>query len=246
MTWRLIPPLEASGTIQMAIDDWLFIQNEQGKHPPTLRFYTWLSPTISLGRLQKKWPSSWHNLTWKKHPIELVRRSTGGRSVLHQGDLTYGIIIAINNRKTLDIYQQICQFLIEGWLSLGIKLDYGTAKRGYIHNPSCFNTATVADLITPDGSKLIGSAQRRGKKSVLQHGSMILSTDKTLFETIFNQPAPWRLGLFEQLSNNYSLEMIIGVLTDTAKKYFNTDFIIQPLSSQEWHNIKNLSKGYRL
>lgn len=246
MKWRLIPCIEASGIIQMAIDNWLFVQHEKGKHPSTLRFYTWSSPTISLGSLQKKWPLSWCDLTWEKRSIELVRRPTGGRAVLHQGDLSYGIIVSINNRKTSDIYQQICQFLIEGWSSLGIQLDYGRAKRGYIHNPSCFNTATVADLITSDGSKLIGSAQRRGKQSILQHGSMILSTNQTLFKTIFNQAAPWGLGLLEQLPENYCLKTIIDVLIDTAKQCFNIDLTPQPLSSKEWQDVVRLSNNLKL
>ncbi|BBA79780.1 biotin/lipoate A/B protein ligase [cyanobacterium endosymbiont of Rhopalodia gibberula] len=246
MKWRLIPPIEASGMIQMAIDNWLFIQHEKGQHPPTLRFYTWSSPTISIGRLQKQWPLSWCNLTWEKRPIELVRRSTGGRAVLHQGDLTYGIITPINNRKTIDIYQQICQFLIKGWSALGIELDYGIAKRGHIHNPSCFNTVTVSDLITSDGSKLIGSAQLRGKQSVLQHGSMVLSTDKTLFKTVFNQAAPWSIGLLEQLPKNCCLETIINILIETAKQYFNINFISQPLSSKEWQDVIQLSSHLKL
>lgn len=246
MNWRLIPPLEASGSIQMAVDNWLFLQHEKGQYPPTLRFYTWLSPTISLGRFQKEWPKYWHNLTWDKYSIELVRRSTGGRAVLHQGDLTYSVITKLNNRKTLDLYQEICHFLIDGWLSLGIQLDYGIAKRGYIHNASCFNTATVADLITSDGSKLIGSAQRRGKQSILQHGSMVLNTDKQLFETIFNQAAPWSLGLREQLSQNYSLETIITVLTDAAKQYFGVNLITEPLSPKEWQEVMELSRDNRL
>jgi lipoate---protein ligase len=246
MKWRLIPPIEASGMLQMAIDNWLFIQHEKGQHPPTLRFYTWSSPTISLGRLQKQWPLFWCNLNWEKRPIELVRRSTGGRAVLHQGDLTYGIITSINNRRTLEIYKQICQFLIKGWSSLGIKLDYGIARRGYIHNSSCFNTATISDLITSDGSKLIGSAQRRGKKSILQHGSMVLSTNKTLFKTIFNQAAPWSLGLLEQLPDNCYPEKIINILTETAKECFDIDFICQPLSSKEWRDAIQLYNDFKL
>ena len=129
---------------------------------------------------------------------------------------------------------------------LGIKLDYGIAKRGYIHNPSCFNTATVADLITSDGSKLIGSAQRRGKQSILQHGSMILSTNRTLFNTIFNQAAPWGLGLLERLPKNYCLKTIIDVLIDTAKQCFDIDLIPQPLSSKEWQDVIRLSKNLKL
>ncbi|HAC64914.1 MAG TPA: biotin--protein ligase [Cyanothece sp. UBA12306] len=237
MNWRLIPPIKASGEVQMAIDNWLFSQHEKGNHRPTLRFYTWSSATISLGRLQKKCPEYWYNITWDKKPLDLVHRSTGGRAVLHQGDLTYSVINSLDNRKTLEIYQDICQFLIKGWLSLGIQLDYGTAKRGYINNPSCFNTATVADLITPDGSKLIGSAQRRGKRSILQHGSMVFNTDKSLFETIFKQPAPWNLSLKKQLSKNYSLETIINVLTEAAKTHFDIELVTKSISKNEWQEI---------
>lgn len=236
-TWRFIPPIEASGIIQMSIDNWLFQQQEKGNNIPILRFYIWSKPTISLGHLQKKYPEFWHHLTWQEQPLELVRRPTGGRAVLHQGDLTYSVIMPLNYRKTLDIYQDICTFLIKGWQSLGIPLEYGLRKRGYIHNSSCFNTATVADLVTSDGSKLIGSAQRRGKSSILQHGSMILSTDKSLFEMIFNQAAPWNLTLMEQLSDNYSTEQIINVLTEAAKQYFEIELITQPLSDEEWKDI---------
>ncbi len=235
--WRFIPPIEASGKIQMAIDRWLFEQHEQGQTPPILRFYTWSKPTISLGYLQKKYPYHWDNLIWKQCPLNLVMRPTGGRAVLHQGDLTYMVIMPLDNRKTLAIYQDICTFLIQGWNTLGIALQYGTAKRGYIHNSSCFNTATMADLITVDGSKLIGSAQRRGKQSILQHGSMVLSTDKGLFEMIFNQVSPWNLTLKEQLSKDYSIEEIIEVLTEAAKEHFNIELITQPLLEQEWKEI---------
>ncbi len=235
--WRFIPPMEAEGKLQMSIDHWLFEQHEKGLTPPILRFYTWSKPTISLGYLQKKYPPHWDNLIWKKEPLDVVIRPTGGRAVLHQGDLTYMVVMSLDHRKTLAIYQDICTFLIQGWQTLGIALEYGTAKRGYIHNSSCFNTATIADLMTADGSKLIGSAQRRGKRSILQHGSLVLSTDKQLFEKIFNQVAPWKLTLNQQLSNNYSREDIIEILTEAAKQHFKIKLITQPLSEEEWQAI---------
>ncbi|MDJ0507790.1 MAG: biotin/lipoate A/B protein ligase family protein [Crocosphaera sp.] len=244
--WRLIPPLETSAITQMSIDSWLLDQYEKGLIASTLRFYTWSKPAISLGYLQKKYPQHWNHLNWNKEPIDLVLRPTGGRAVLHQGDLTYAIIMSLDSRKTLAIYQDICTFLIQGWLSLGIALEYGAAKRGYIHNSSCFNTATIADLITADGSKLIGSAQRRGKRSILQHGSMILSTDKALFEMVFNQVAPWNLTLMERLSNHYCKQEIITVLTEAAKQHFGIELITQPLSDQEWKDISLIKNNVEL
>ncbi|MGK7954286.1 MAG: biotin/lipoate A/B protein ligase family protein [Crocosphaera sp.] len=235
--WRFIPPIEALGSRQMTIDRWLFTQHENGLTPPVLRFYTWSKPTISLGYLQKKYPDYWDNLIWKKEPLDIVIRPTGGRAVLHQGDLTYMVVMSLDNRQTLAIYQDICTFLIQGWKILGIPLQYGTAKRGYIHNSSCFNTATIADLITAEGSKLMGSAQRRGKRSILQHGSMVLSTDKALFEMIFNQVAPWNLTLMEQLSTDYSREDIIRILSKAAEQHFKIELKTEPLSEEEWKAI---------
>ncbi len=236
-TWRFIPPIEALGSRQMTIDRWLFAQHENGLTPPVLRFYTWSKPTISLGYLQKQYPDHWDNLIWKKEPLDRVIRPTGGRAVLHQGDLTYMVVMSLDNRQTLAIYQDICTFLIQGWKILGIPLQYGTAKRGYIHNSSCFNTATIADLITAEGSKLMGSAQRRGKRSILQHGSMVLSTDKALFEMIFNQVAPWNLTLMEQLSTDYSREDIIRILSKAAEQHFKIELKTEPLSEEEWKAI---------
>ena len=73
-TWRYIPPIEASGEMQMAIDRYLLEQHRQGNQPSTLRFYTWQPAAISLGYHQKEYPDSWHNLTWQGKPLDIVRR----------------------------------------------------------------------------------------------------------------------------------------------------------------------------
>lgn len=149
--WRLLPFLEASGQVQMTIDRWLLQQHQQGNQPPTLRFYTWCPVAISLGYHQRHYPKTWQQLRWKDQPIERVRRPTGGRAVLHQGDLTYSVVTSGLKGNRIQIYQKICQFLIEGWKTLGVHLNYGQAGRGYIHNPNCFATATQADLV--DGER---------------------------------------------------------------------------------------------
>ncbi|MEM7595436.1 MAG: lipoate--protein ligase family protein, partial [Cyanobacteria bacterium P01_A01_bin.83] len=139
--WRYIPTIAASGKMQMAIDRYLLEQHRQGKHPPTLRFYTWLPVAISLGYHQHDYPQGWHNLTWQGQALDIVRRPTGGRAVLHQGDLTYAIVTSIPPGKRLEVYRQICQFLIDGWRSLGINLNYGTATKEYAQHSNCFTTA---------------------------------------------------------------------------------------------------------
>lgn len=228
--WRLIPTLEASGKVQMAIDSWLLEQHQANCHPPTLRFYTWSPAAISLGYHQRQFPEFWKSLTWEGKAIDLVRRPSGGRAVLHQGDLTYAVVTSGLGSDRMQAYQTICGFLIQGWKQLGIELRYGEAGRGYIHNPNCFGTATGADLITTDGVKLIGSAQLRRNDTILQHGSMRIKPDVKLFAQVFEQE-------IEVVEFEMSIDTILNTLIDAARKHFKINFVIQELTDSEWDEI---------
>ncbi len=233
--WRFIPVINAPGTVQMAIDSWLLEQHRLGKHPPTLRFYTWSPAAISLGYHQRRWPTFWNSL-----PLDLVRRPTGGRAVLHQGDLTYMIVTNSISGKGQEVYRVLCEFLIQGWRSLGVQLHYGTAGRAYMKNSSCFGTATVADLVSSSGNKFIGSAQLYKGQALLQHGSMILSRDRELFEQVFGSPTlyfpplelPW-----SQESGALPVETIVETLTEAARGCFGVELVNQPLSDWEWQEL---------
>lgn len=231
--WRLIPLLEAAGDVQMAIDRWLLEQHQCGKHPPTLRFYTWSPPAISLGYHQRQYPEFWQNLSWQGEKLNLVRRPTGGRAVLHQGDLTYAVITSGISGSRLQIYEKICEFLIQGWRSLGVELRYGTAGRGYIHNPNCFGTATGADLVLPDGTKLIGSAQLRRGEVILQHGSIRLQPDIELFTQVFGEESATNV----QLPANLDVHQIMNALIAAAGDCLGMQVNVQPLSSSEWEEV---------
>ncbi len=234
--WRFIPLLDCTGDVQMAIDRWLLEQHLLGKHSDTLRFYTWSSAAISLGYHQYRYPEAWKNLIYKGKKIDLIKRPTGGRAVLHQGDLTYAVVTDGLSSNRSESYQKICKFLIQGWRSLGIELHYGTVGRGYIHNPNCFGTATGADLVTADNVKLIGSAQKRQGSTILQHGSIILQPDTELFAQVFGKET---LAL-PQLSPNLTLEKIIAALSSAAADCFHMQFEVQPVSQQEWQQIYSL------
>ncbi|MEH2162360.1 MAG: biotin/lipoate A/B protein ligase family protein [Nostoc sp.] len=217
----------------MAIDRWLLEQHQSGKHPSTLRFYTWSPSAISLGYHQRQYPEYWQNLTWQGQKLDLVRRPTGGRAVLHQGDLTYAVITSGITGNRLQVYEKICEFLIQGWRSLGVELDYGTEGRGYIHNPNCFGTATSADLILPDSTKLIGSAQLRRSGTILQHGSMRLQPNAELFAQVFGAESFTTV----QLPQNLSIENIIADLVTAASDCFDVQIELEPLSPSEWEEI---------
>jgi lipoate---protein ligase len=238
--WRLIPLCDSridsrqavTGAEQMAIDSWLLDQHVKGLQPASLRFYTWLKPTLSLGYHQRQFPAHWNNLHWQGQPIDLVRRPTGGRAVLHQGDLTYALITSRIQGSRRAVYQQLCQFLIEGWRNLGVPLSFGGAERGYSHNSNCFGTATAADLVMENGYKLIGSAQVYREGCVLQHGSIRLRPDCELFEAVFGEkilpPAlPTHLYAMD------GMEKIAQSLSQAASEQFNVDFKTQLLTAEE-------------
>ena len=230
--WRLIPCYEGTSAEQMAIDSWLLSQHASGLQPPCLRFYTWRSPTISLGYHQHQFPEAWTSLHWQDRPVDLVRRPTGGRAVLHQGDLTYALITSRLKGSRRAVYQQLCQFLIQGWQQLGVALSFGEAGRGYTQNPNCFGTATAADLVMSDGYKLIGSAQVYRDRAVLQHGSMRLRPDAELFKRVFgDRISPPNLP--ERLRSASGIQLIEAALVSAAEDCFEAEFEVRSLSPTE-------------
>lgn len=231
--------MEAPGRIQMAIDHWLLEQHKLGLLPSTLRFYTWSPPAISLGYHQSNWPEYWQQLTWQGAPLQLVRRPTGGRAVLHQGGLTYAVVTSGLCGSRVQVYQALCEFLIQGWRSLGVELHYGSAGRGYIHNTSCFSTATGADLVLADGAKFIGSAQLIRGGAILQHGSIRLEPDATLFTQVFGAGSfnPIQLPIAQRGED--LIQSVTEALIASAGSCFGVQMSVQPLSQLEWEAILN-------
>ncbi|MBR8827993.1 MAG: lipoate--protein ligase family protein [Gomphosphaeria aponina SAG 52.96 = DSM 107014] len=210
----------------MAIDTWILQQHRSKNHPPALRFYTWSPAAISLGYHQRRYPETWHNISYQGIPLELVRRPSGGRAVLHQGDLTYMVVTSGISGTNLEVYKKINEIVVQGWRSLGVELQYGTAGRSYINNPNCFGTATGADLITTTGEKLIGSAMLRQGEAILQHGSMLISPNPELFTQVFGTHAPKGIKL--------PIETIVEAICHAATHCFDIELVTQPLSDTEW------------
>lgn len=241
--WRLIPPLEATGAVQMAIDEWLLDQHQHHGHLPALRFYTWQPAAISLGASQRRQvPEHWLNLGWRGQPVDLVQRPTGGRGVLHQGDLTYALVTSQIAGSRDQAYRFLCQFLIEGWAELGVSLSFGNPSRDYSRSHNCFALATSADLVDAQGHKVIGSAQLRRGAHLLQHGSMGLTTDTELWQEVFQTSAPPETQAQLAIQQGVTISQIIESLTQAAATCFDCQLIAQPLTQQEWAEIDALAK----
>ena len=222
------PYAEASGKLHMELDNDLIDRHSQDSNSPSiLRFYGWNPPALSLGFHQKQYPDRWQAIA-ARHDLDIVRRPSGGRAVLHKGDLTYAVITTVDidgkRRSHREVYEYICEFLIQGFAKLGISLTYGTSGRGYIHNPSCFSTATNADLVIADGRKLIGSAQVYRHNSVLQHGSIAIAPDYELLTELFQTEVP--IVGYQELSLSKMIDSeLIKVLSNAARQHFQTEFL---------------------
>ncbi|MEM9566744.1 MAG: lipoate--protein ligase family protein [Cyanobacteria bacterium P01_E01_bin.34] len=226
MPLDILPFTVASGDQQMTRDRDLCDRVFEGAiSAPVLRFYQWKQPTLSLGYHQQKesLPAIPEHLS---RELDIVRRPTGGRAVLHQAsgpnaDLTYCIVardLAMNRRQA---YTYLCQFLIDGLQRLGVTADFGDGGRGYIGEASCFRTATSADVCW-QGKKLVGSAQLWRKNTVLQHGTILLDPDRTLWETVLPGSSQQVIGLNEILEQPVCIEDAIAAFGQTATHCFAT------------------------
>ncbi|MDB9529229.1 biotin/lipoate A/B protein ligase family protein [Oscillatoria sp. CS-180] len=232
----------------MATDIGLLEQLIQGKQPPTLRFYRWSPVAISLGYHQKQWPDYWRSLTWQGQPVEIVRRPTGGRAVLHQGDLTYAVVMPMSGQRRQDWYQTLCDALIEAWAQLGVTLQYGTAGRGYRDKTNCFDLATAADLVTPTGYKLVGSAQLRRDRYLLQHGSIRLWPDPQLYAQVFGQES----SLLEppkaipKRGNQSWLDKLSSLIVQELERSLNISVQTASFSTENMAEIKSQEASFQI
>ncbi|MCK4741905.1 MAG: lipoate--protein ligase family protein [Anaerolineales bacterium] len=181
--WRLIQSPPASGGWNMALDEAVLEAVGRGESLPTLRFYAWDPPCISLGAAQPIRDVDVKRLRMKRW--DLVRRSTGGRAILHTDELTYAVIAPIDNPHlaggVLDSYRHLSAGLVAGLQHMGMSVEIEPEKqlteeeRG---NPVCFQAPSAYE-ITVEQKKLLGSAQVRRRFGILQHGTLPLKGDIT-------------------------------------------------------------------
>jgi lipoate-protein ligase A len=139
---------------------------------PALRLYHWRPPALSLGRFQPD--DDVDAEACRSRGVEVVRRPTGGRALLHGADLTYAAVMARPEGAagTVDaVYRFLASGLIAGLARLGV--DAAVARHEGPGGPVCFASQQGADLRVGE-RKLCGSAQLNRAGAVLQHGSILL------------------------------------------------------------------------
>jgi len=176
--WRLIIDDPQDGSWNMAIDEAILRQRRIGASPSTLRLYSWLKPTVSLGYFQRiSVPMA--DLCRQQH-LDLIRRPTGGGFVLHDQEITFSVIFSRQDlrqqRQAVEYYRVIATCVQKALLRLNIAVTLAEKVfDGKDNSFLCFNKPTKYDLLAA-GKKVCGSAQRRYREIILQQGSLILRT----------------------------------------------------------------------
>lgn len=212
---KIIPYETRTGKENMQIDSDLLdfaIKNELKE--PIFRLYGWEPACVSLGRNQKDDFLDYELLKSKK--IDVVRRLTGGRALLHDNEITYSFIcpesFLQNGSHIVSSYKEISQILIDKFKKRGIDLDFGASKPIKTGFDYCMLISTGADLCYKE-KKLIGSAQCRSHGYILQHGSILYDYDKKLLEEIFKEKVSTdEITSIKEINPKLSKEEIIDIL----------------------------------
>jgi lipoyl(octanoyl) transferase len=180
--WRLLPFRKADAAENMAVDEAVFRESIRKKVPPTLRFYGWLTPVVSIGYFQDV-RREIDIEGCRRLGIGLIRRPTGGKAVLHDRELTYAVIASPDESHfppdILRTYRVISNCLAKGLSGIGIRAELKAEGRPSAEEAlrtSCFSTPSRYELLV-NGKKLCGSSQMRSHGAFLQHGALLMAFD---------------------------------------------------------------------
>lgn len=187
--WRLVISRSESGAMNMAIDEAILLAVARGTALPTVRFYQWAEPAITLGYFQSYKKEIDFTRTTEQG-VDIIRRLSGGRAVLHHQELTYSVAAPENNRvvggTVVQTYLAISRGIVRGLreMSIPAEITAGKKTKGAI-TAACFDSPSRHE-ITVLGKKLVGSAQIRKYNSILQHGSVVIENEPDLLFSCLN------------------------------------------------------------
>lgn len=203
---------EASGAWNMAADEWLLIRAVEAGEA-ALRFYVWDRPTVSLGHFQNA-----ADIPAELSTLPAVRRLSGGGAIIHDRELTYSLALPVSHPlcgNPRQIYELAHLVIQEGLAQLGADVQLrGQTNSELAERYLCFGRGDSFDLVVSTATqppfaeqvgpwKVVGSAQRRRKGAVLQHGSILLAT---------SSQAPDFPGLRELLGGEIAADRLAEVI----------------------------------
>ena len=244
MPARVIFDSPGSGAWNMAVDQALLMSAEQDGIV-TLRLYAWDQPTLSLGYFQKYDDRQLHAASVA---CPVVRRRSGGGAILHDQELTYSLAIPSSHRwskETSELYdlvhRVVIQLLAEDGIesqlfkdAVGLQSEVGGELEVVIDPTAflCFQRRSDGDLVS-DKVKVLGSAQRRLKHSLLQHGSLLFEQSKF---------APELPGLLELSGKQLQFKDFSRLLAEALGRALGFEFLPAKLTANEMASAEEIEK----
>ena len=243
--WRFLDTGPLPGSLNMAIDEALLALHARGESLPTLRFYEWSPPAVSLGYFQRE-----HAIdlaACRRRGLDVLRRPTGGRAVLHLKDLTYSIIAGTRDGIPWSLaaaYRLLCEGLLSGLRRLGFEAELGRESTSSSQGDICFLRSAIGDIVF-QGKKFLGNAQTWSGSSMLQHGSITLQPQREPWAMILAPGSISQEALCERLcTRTTSLEEIAGrsvepdevkrALREGMAQALGAEFQAGELRAEEW------------
>jgi len=248
--WRLIIDPPFPGSDNMATDEALLrAASSDSGFVPVLRIYGWAEPTVSLGYLQRSAP-------FVGLGLPVVRRITGGRALLHDDELTYAVVTGARSplyaMGISGCYAAISKAIVEALRGFGLDAEFARplSPSAYRRHKACFASSARYEVLVA-GKKIAGSAQRRVKGALLQHGSIMFGVKSGLWEEVFGKEAlvntatlmdgeqaldraRFRQVFIEKLSGTLGASFSLDGLT-ALEKELRQRLIEQRYSRREWN-----------
>jgi lipoate-protein ligase A len=258
MKWRFIPFKLLNAFENMAIDEAIFRENQRRDTPPTLRFYGWSPPSVSLGYFQETYREIDVEACIRSH-IDIVRRPTGGKAVLHEHDITYAVVAKesypLFPPNILGTYRIISGCISDALSELGINTEMfadGRVSGDDLLKAVCFSSPSNYELLV-NKRKICGSAQVRSHGVFLQHGSILLDFDPVKTCALLAPRDGNRDGqieklretvtsVYEHIDEEITMVMICHVLQKSFEKKLGIEMVEGGLTTEEEALMKHLMK----
>ena len=244
-TWQLMHADPRSGAENMARDTGL-MDRARATGEAVFSVYSWSRPTLSLGRNQLA--AGRYNLgDIAERGIDVVRRPTGGRALLHWREVTYSVTAPIDDSEPLrESYERINRILLNGLARLGV---HAIEAVGQVPTPRpgelpCFAQPSDGELVV-NGAKLVGSAQFRENGAMLQHGSILIADDQPVIASLLlsNGPElepPKASTLTEALGRVPSIEEVVTRLFEAVREIEDADASILREAETRDHTARHI------
>ena len=230
----LIDDEPQSGAWNMAVDE-VLLETAIEREVATLRFYRWREPTASLGYFQRE---AVFFAETRFASLPSVRRLTGGGTLIHDRELTYSLTLPASQRliaRPMELYDLIHNAFIEVFDQRGIVLRQRGSTVHRTDEPLlCFAREDEHDLVL-HGHKVLGSAQRRRRGAILQHGGLVLQAS----------PATPELPGIGDLCLGHELSGLETDLVSRVASVVSESFVGARLSAEELVRVARLcSESY--